>query len=57
MKNFFTKENINSKKVLDFGCGIGYYSSFFSKLGGSVIGVDPSDRYLEIAKSIYSDNS
>lgn len=57
MKDFFTKENINSKKVLDFGCGIGYYSSFFSKLGGSVIGVDPSDRYLGIAKSIYSDNS
>lgn len=56
MKDFFTKSNINEKKVLDFGCGIGYYSSFFSKLGGNVTGVDPSERYLEIANSIYSDN-
>jgi|LakMenEpi03Aug12_release.lakeMendotaPanAssembly.Ray.scaffolds.fasta_scaffold50670_5 SAM-dependent methyltransferase len=56
MKDFFTKSNINKKKVLDFGCGIGYYSSFFSKLGGNVTGVDPSERYLEIANSIYSDN-
>ena len=56
MKDFFTKSDIKDKKVLDFGCGIGYYSSFFSTLGAKVTGVDPSERYLEIANSIYSDN-
>jgi SAM-dependent methyltransferase len=57
MQNFFTTENVNSKKVLDFGCGIGYYSAFFSKLGGNVTGVDPSEKYLKIANTIYSNNS
>jgi SAM-dependent methyltransferase len=57
MNDFFTTENICNKKVLDFGCGIGYYSAFFSKMGGNVVGVDPSEKYLEIAETIYSNNS
>jgi SAM-dependent methyltransferase len=57
MQDFFSSVNVGSKKVLDFGCGIGYYSSFFSILGGDVVAVDPSEKYLEIANYLYSNNS
>tara|TARA_B110000046_G_scaffold186043_1_gene231773 strand:- start:3627 stop:4754 length:1128 start_codon:yes stop_codon:yes gene_type:complete len=57
MNDFFTNNKLKGRKVLDFGCGIGYYSAFFSKLGADVVGVDPSDQYLEIAKSVHSNNS
>ena len=49
MKSFFTKKLLNKKSVLDFGCGIGYYSKFFSKHGAIVKGVDPSKKYIDIA--------
>lgn len=36
-------------KVLDFGCGTGTYAVEMAKRGASVIGLDPSPAYLEIA--------
>ncbi len=54
MNEFFTAENTKGKKVLDFGCGIGYYTHFFHKLGGMVTGVDPSENYINIAKNEFS---
>ncbi len=56
MHTFFTNENMKNQKVLDFGCGIGYYSNFFSKLGGKVTAVDPSEVYINIAKNMFSKN-
>ena len=57
MKNFFTGSNVASKSVLDFGCGIGYYSKFFSDLGADVLAVDPSENYIQIAKKQFSANN
>lgn len=57
MNEFFTREKLEGKKMLDFGCGIGFYSSFFSRLGANVVGVDPSEKYLSIANQIHSDES
>ena len=54
MKSFFTKKLLDKKLVLDFGCGIGYYSKFFSKHGAIVKGVDPSKKYIDIANQINS---
>jgi 2-polyprenyl-3-methyl-5-hydroxy-6-metoxy-1,4-benzoquinol methylase len=56
MENFFSEELLKEKSILDFGCGIGYYSNFFHQRGGKVTGVDPSDKYLEIAKQKFSQN-
>jgi len=56
MQDFFTSSNIASKSVLDFGCGIGYYSKFFSDLGGKVLAVDPSELYIDIANKEFSAN-
>ena len=54
MKTFFSKEMLFEKKVLDFGCGIGYYSDFFASLGAVVTGVDPSVSYINKANELYS---
>ena len=53
MKIFFG-EDLGNQNLLDFGCGIGYYSSFFSHRNANVIGVDPSKTYIEIAKEKHS---
>ncbi|MEO1413640.1 MAG: methyltransferase domain-containing protein [Bacteroidota bacterium] len=38
------------KRYLDIGCGTGNYTSVLAQLGGQFIGVDPSERMLEMAK-------
>lgn len=54
MKTFFSKDMLFEKEVLDFGCGIGYYSNFFANLGAVVTGVDPSISYINRANELYS---
>lgn len=56
MEEFFKSNVLQDKKILDFGCGIGYYSSFFNKLGGDVLGVDPSEAYIKIANENFINN-
>ncbi len=38
------------EKLLDLGCGQGFFSREFAKLGGSVTGIDISSELIEIAK-------
>jgi SAM-dependent methyltransferase len=37
--------------VIDLGCGTGVYSNLFAGRGASVLGVDPSDEYLGVARA------
>lgn len=39
------------KKVLDIGCGTGHPSLYIAKDVGSIIGIDKSERMIEIAKN------
>jgi SAM-dependent methyltransferase len=41
--------DVEGKKVLDIGCGEGYFSRFFARKGASVVGVDLSDALIKAA--------
>lgn len=46
----FTPENLSGKRILDFGCGNGYYSAKFADAGASVIALDSSEELMLLAK-------
>lgn len=48
---------LSGEKVLDLGCGYGYYTDYFQSIGGDVIGVDGSPAMIEIAKQKYPDSA
>lgn len=39
----------NEKKVLDIGCGTGFQSFLYAKAGAEVLGIDISDKLVELA--------
>lgn len=42
---------VENKKILDAGCGEGYFSRILSDLGANITAVDYSEKMLEIAES------
>ncbi len=40
------------EKILDAGCGAGYYASFIKKAGCEVVGIDISEKMIEEAKKL-----
>ena len=42
--------SVEGKRILDFGCGDGYYSRYLKKRGAEVIGVDISSGMVNLAK-------
>lgn len=46
-----TLKEIENKKILDLGCGTGYFSEILHRRGAAVTGVDWSSKMLGIAKS------
>lgn len=42
--------NVEGKRILDLGCGDGYYSRYLEKRGAEVIGVDLSETMIKLAK-------
>ena len=51
IKERFT--NFNGEKILDLGCGYGYYTDYFRSIGGCATGVDGSQKMIDIAKDKY----
>jgi ubiquinone/menaquinone biosynthesis C-methylase UbiE len=43
------EEDFSGKKVLDYGCGVGQVGRIVKARGGDVIGIDISDKLLEVA--------
>ncbi len=44
---------LTNEKVLDLGCGYGYYTDYFRTIGGNAVGCDGSKKMLSIAKEQY----
>ncbi len=42
--------DVKGKRVLDAGCGYGYYSIFLAKRGATVTGIDISEKMIELSK-------
>ncbi len=49
-------QNLQGKRVLDLGCGYGWYTDFFSSAGAEAIGCDGSEKMIELAKERYPDS-
>ena len=43
-------KKFNGERILDLGCGYGYYTDYFKSIGGNVIGTDGSKAMIDIAK-------
>lgn len=54
LKNYFSVERVSGKKILDIGCGVGYYDKMLSDRGAFVMGIDTNEKYIEQAKMMYS---
>lgn len=50
LKKFFNYIKKDSPKILDLGCGAGYESMRLKNLGAKVVGIDFSEKELEIAR-------
>ena len=37
--------------MLDLGCGYGWYTDYFSRIGGDVVGIDGAEAMLDIARN------
>lgn len=47
-------KDLQGKKVLDLGCGYGYYTDYFNSIGANAVGVDVSDEMIGLARKRYS---
>ena len=47
--------DLSGCKVLDLGCGYGWYTNYFRCIGADAVGVDGSDKMLELARRDYPD--
>lgn len=54
INNYFSTLRIKNLKVLDFGCGNGYYSAKLADLGAIVTGLDTSKELIKLAKKNFS---
>jgi len=50
-KEYFNSDFTSGKKILDLGCGVGFYSKILLENGASeLIGIDPNSEYIQKAK-------
>jgi SAM-dependent methyltransferase len=50
LRAYFPRRFAAGQKVIDVGCGTGFYSNLMAAGGASVLGVDPNPSFIEIAR-------
>ena len=45
--------HLNGEKVLDLGCGYGFFTEYFRSIGADATGVDGSEKMIELARERY----
>lgn len=50
LKSFVPSKFKAGDEVVDIGCGIGYYSKLIGRVGAQVLGIDPSQDYINAAQ-------
>lgn len=53
----FDELDLKGKKILDYGCGDGFYSSYFCEKGACVTGVDISAEMIDFARNNLKNNN
>lgn len=48
---------LDGTRILDAGCGDGYYSSWLADQGGDVVGIDASEEMIDVASERYGDDA
>ena len=51
MERFVAERVTPGMAVLDVGCGTGLYVNLFAKAGATATGIDPSEAYLDVART------
>ncbi len=51
LEKYFAERIKSGMAVIDLGCGTGIYSNAIARQGAKVLGIDPSDEYLEVARA------
>ncbi|MDP2835048.1 MAG: class I SAM-dependent methyltransferase [Pseudomonadota bacterium] len=54
---YFTPERLSGKRVLDFGCGNGYFSARMAEVGAEVLALDNSAELLTLARANHGQRS
>lgn len=50
LEKFFAQKIKPGLKIVDIGCGIGFYANMMARFGADVLGVDPNESYIQIAR-------
>jgi ubiquinone/menaquinone biosynthesis C-methylase UbiE len=51
LKSYFAERIRPGMHVIDLGCGNGVYANAMAKHGATVLGIDPSEEYLSVART------
>ncbi len=43
-------EHFSGENILDLGCGYGFFTDYFKSIGAKTIGIDASEKMIEIAR-------
>lgn len=55
LEKTFSKEKVQGLKILDFGCGNGFYSNVLKQQGAEVVGLDTSKNLIDLARENFGD--